>query len=805
VVGVVAWLVALAFWGLVGLVPVVAAEGCSNAVVRGGPSGVLPDCRAYEQVTPVQKGGISITGHVEAMQASVSGDAITFLGSGVPGGVGAQDLPTFLARRVEGEWSSRGVLPPQNCPACADVLGWSEDLTQVYDRSKELTNGSEALLMRDSLTGALSNLTGFAIAAYGYDATSSDGSKVFFEAHTVGTPLTPGAVANGINLYVWDRGTGLLSLVGVLPDGSTPEHGSIGGAYDWLEQFHAEGGSTGFPGGFELQQMHAFSADGSRAYFTEPKSDQIYLRENPGGPGARTVHVSVSEKVNGSGTGGADPNGPKPAAFMRATADGAVALFTSPEELTNSATTGSEDQGNDLYMFNAASGALTDLVVDESDVNGAEVQGVLGMSEDGGYVYFVANGVLAPGATAGTCKGNKEAPPRHISEEGRCNLYVWHEGAIGFIAQLSGSVGLPDRRDWATDPGVLQPPAENHQGARVSSDGRVLLFGSYLPLTGYENQGPPQKEAIFGCGAKESGLSGARCQELYRYEAETKQLTCVSCDPSGGRPDGDARLVPFGEGAESGPVPPAAVDTRNLSSDGRRVFFSSPDQLVPEDVNTRYNAYEWEADGSGSCHGSAQNGGCLFLLTPGGNSSSPSNSYFVDASASGGDAFVLSDQSLVGQDQDALGDIYDVRVGGGIASQSPLAAPAPCASGDECRAGVIGPVPVVPGVTVEGRGVGNFPSAGAAGKLSFGRHSLRGRVLRLRVKVKVAGSIGVRGGDIVPVTQTVAGARTFTLSCLLTRRAARELRLRRHLRVVLAVRFAGVDEAARSAKLSLVF
>jgi hypothetical protein len=733
------------------------------------------------------------------MQASLKGDAITFLGSGVPGAVGAQDLPLFLAHRAEGGWFSQGLLPPQNCPACADVLGWTEDLTQVYDRSKQSTN--EAFLMRDSATGDLSNLTGFAEAVYRYDGASADGSKVFFEAQTFGTPLTPDAVPNGINLYMWERSTGLVSLVGILPDGATPEFGSFGGPYNWPNQRREAGGAFGFPGGFELQQLHAFSTDGSRAYFTEPESDQLFVREDPGGPSARTVHVSASQKTNGSGIGGTDPSGPQPAAFMRATPDGAVVLFTSPEELTNDATTGAEDQGNDLYMFKPGTNGLTDLAPDETDANGAEVQGVLGMSEDGAYVYFVANGILAPGATAGTCKGDKTAPPHHIAEEGKCNLYVWHDGAIAFIAQLSGSVALPDRRDWAAAPGSFPAPAENHQSARVSSDGRVLLFSSYLSLTGYDTEGPAQKEAIFGCGADEPGSPGPRCQELYRYTANTRQLNCVSCDPTGARPDGDARLVPFGEGAESGPFPPAAVDTRNLSADGSRVFFSSPDQLVSEDVNTRYNAYEWEADGTGSCNTSAQNGGCLFLLTPG---RAPTNSWFVDASLSGDDAFVLTDQPLVGQDQDVLGDIYDARVGGGIASQSPSSPPLPCAGSDECRAGGVAPAPVVPAATVEGAGTGNFSPVGLGGKISVGRHSLRGRVLKVSVKVPAAGSVVVRGAGIASVTRVVASAGTLTLSARLTRRAARELHAGRRLRVTLSVRFTGVDEAATTAKLSLV-
>ena len=95
---------------------------------------------------------------------------------------------------------------------------------------------------------------------------------------------------------------------------------------------------------------------------------------------------------------------------MAATPDGAKAFFTTPEELTNNANTGSADQGNDLYSFDVGSGQLTnqltDLTADANPINpnGAAVQGVLGASDDGSYVYFVALGVLAPGAV---CKTNR--------------------------------------------------------------------------------------------------------------------------------------------------------------------------------------------------------------------------------------------------------------------------------------------------------------------------------------------------------------------------------------------------------------
>jgi len=67
--------------------------------------------------------------------------------------------------------------------------------------------------------------------------------------------------------------------------------------------------------------------------------------------------------------------------------------------------------------------------------------------------------------------------------------------------------------------------------------------------------------------------------------------------------------------------------------------------------------YEWEADGEGSCESEEQNGGCLFLISGG----TGSESYFLDASGSGGDVFFFSRDKLVGQDSGESIVVYDAH------------------------------------------------------------------------------------------------------------------------------------------------
>ena len=337
--------------------------------------------------------------------------------------------------------------------------------------------------------------------------------------------------------------------------------------------------------------------------------------------------------------------------------------------------------GNDLYLYRAADESLRDLTPDTIDANGAEVKGVLGASEDGKRVYFAANGDLdgAGEAEVGDCRGELDNAIFNFS--GQCPLYLAEEGAPGswstaFIARLdaSGTIGSSDARDWL---GRSDGAFHLQRTALVSADGGVLLFRSQEQLSAYDNEGQP---------------------ELYRYEAGSGQLSCVSCNPTGEAPLGSAKLSSIGVSATEPQKNPALALSRNLSADGKRAFFETTDPLVVNDTNGRggcelegppegrtpscLDVYEWEAQGTGSCSEDVQGGGCLYLLSTG---QSPNASYFADASLNGDDAFLITRSAgLVGQDQDQLQDVYDARVGGGLASQNPPRAPA-CESLDACH------------------------------------------------------------------------------------------------------------------------
>jgi hypothetical protein len=333
--------------------------------------------------------------------------------------------------------------------------------------------------------------------------------------------------------------------------------------------------------------------------------------------------------------------------------------------------------GNDLYLYKTKNEALIDLTYNPGEVNGAEVMGVLGASEDGKRVYFAANGDLDGSggqATAGNCKGSPEAGA------GQCSLYLLEEAPSGdwetrFIARLdaTGDEAKSDGLDWTGHGGVIN---QYERSALVSADGATLLFRSQRQLTDYDNEGVP---------------------ELYRYEVGDGPPSCVSCNPTGEAPSEAPRLGSINLTAQKPQTDPLFLLSRNLSADGKRVFFETADALVAGDTNGRIkceeegssqgkspscqDVYEWEARGTGSCKEDVQGGGCLYLLSTG---TSPNSSYFADASVSGDDAFIVTRSALVGQDQDQLQDVYDTRVHGGISSQNSVMVP-PCESLDGCH------------------------------------------------------------------------------------------------------------------------
>jgi hypothetical protein len=666
------------------------AASCPNAANRGGLSQPLPDCRAYEMVTPAVKdygfGGLKGEVYAPTAVGSLDGDSVAFdVGGPLPGATSGPFLGWNQATRGATGWSSRTISAPQ-----APVAGtagptpgfwaFSTDLSKAVIETVNPPLTPEAppdrvsLYLQDSTNMTWQLLTpngaaqGGGVQASSYAGASDDYRYIYYWSTGKQTPDGPTETVSHSQVY--GSVDGRTFVAGVLPNGTIPD--------DALSALSSGNNDK------SLNVEDVVSADGTRVFFRlNPLStgpSELYLRYNADQPQsgfdlqgacdepakACTVAVSGSQKTNGEGEGGRDPNPLGTILFWGATPDASRVIFTSPNELTDDANTGrngsgeSTDAGNDLYEYDLETGELNDLTADSNPTDeaaGANVLGVVGSSEDLTDVYFAATGNLAPGATSGAA-----------------NLYLYREGTISFVATLDAA---KDTENWGSRLGFKQHA--RFYSARVSPDGRFLAFTSVKPLTGFDNT---------------DAESGEPDSEVFLFDRQAGTLACASCNPAGVNPVGASRIAGIEAFGNAFNLP------RNLTPDGSRVFFNSADALVPRDTNGKQDVYEYE-------------NGRVSLLSGG----IGGESLFADATPSGDDVFIGSFSHLVPQDQDVLRDLYDVRVGGGYPTEA--AAAAQCAD-EGCRGPITGggPPTAVPASSI-------FAGPGNPHRRKRGRHHKR--------------------------------------------------------------------------------
>ncbi len=589
------------------------AEGCPNETARSQQaSSFLPDCRAYEMVSPLEKNGADIVDSLSAtgiLQASSDGTKVTYISQGSfssPQGapIGSQYLSTLTSPTTG--WTTQNITTPTKAGTyplgeTIPYAAFSPDLATglelngvagIEGRPEENPplagepEGYQDYYLRDNLTTSLQSLlTSKPAQPAGQfhmtlETVSPDLKHL---AIRTGAALTPGAIEGKgplNNLYEWSDGQ--FQQINILPDGQASEPDI---AMHLGSLFENGGG-----------QEHMISNNGSRAIWGT--GAELYLREGIGTPQAHTVQIDETQ-------GGLGPSGG--GKLMTASSDDTRIFFLDFRKLT------SESSNEDLYEFNTEANEghrLTDLTVDHADAAGAGVLGMLGESEDGSYIYFVAVGKLAGSAIAG-----------------QPNLYMLHynnEANLWEEPRLIATLVQADANDWID--GVGQ------RTARVTPDGGHVAFMSAQPLTGYDNAGN---------------------EEVFLYDRSSGRLSCASCNPNGSPPIGPSRINP-GTEWETGM---AIYQTRVLSPDGSHLFFDTYDALVPQDTNAAQDVYEYE-------------NGRPYLISTG---TGTSDATFVDASEDGDNVFFLTRQELVSGDTDQLVDLYDARVGGGTATVAPPA------------------------------------------------------------------------------------------------------------------------------------
>ncbi len=606
-----------------------AGEGCANELLRAESNSLgLPDCRAFEMVTPAEKNSAHVYPIKNGTGPTVAADGSSLAGESAEGFAGIENNEVEgtekvfyrFSRAVSG-WVTTPLQPYRGYAwsiGVGDSVWGPAELVTVARLRLRAADGvlSEigpvwppALGPQRYPSGTFQVLGAAAEAVNGVVfRTNVPGLLWPFDSTISGPGTASGGPPPGLPLYEYTgTGNSAPSLVGVSGGaGSTALIGQCGtelGGSDHEEGLRnavSEGGGTVF---FTVTGADRFACGG-----VQPSVSELFARID----GSRTVAVSEPSAAD---CPLCDTSAPEDGVFQGASADGSRVFFTTTQPLLGG------DTSESLYLYDFDPPAGQPRVVRVSAGDGsvseptAEVQSVANVSEDGSHVYFVAKGVLT---TAANSMGEHAQP-------GGENLYVWErdaeypEGRTVFIAGC-GDVG------------------EN----QVTPDGRFLAFTSSCHLT-------------------EGDTSSSR--QVFQYDARTGSMVRVSVGQEGYDNDGnvtqaglDARIVrqPVGGGLA---VRGGAI-ARTMSDDGAYVFFQSPVALTPRATNG--GVYEYHA-------------GRVWLIS--------SQTGLIGVSASGGDVFFSTTERLVPQDTDTQVDFYDARVGGGF--PAPVA-PAGCV-GEGCQ------------------------------------------------------------------------------------------------------------------------
>jgi hypothetical protein len=408
-------------------------SACPNQGLRGGYSALLPDCRAYELVSPPDTNGRPLKGvgfggdRFTTLEASPAGSAVSFVteGGSLPGteGAGALNGDLYRSERGASGWTTLSAGPsgaestspsPGSTSPDQGYAFWTasrEGSAVIGGESTQYVHypdGHSALVGRGSL-GIDPRAAGRLITA--------NGGHVIFETRAVNAnqpvQLEPNAPPSGTRA-VYDRTADEVTHVVSLLPGDLSPVGGQGARY--------VGASTDGAG-------VAFSID-----------ETLYLRLD----NAETFEIG--ENVDFAGV-----------------SDGGERVFYV--------------EGGDLIAFDTAS----ENTVDFTDVGNATV------------VNVAAGGTRAYFTSITAIPGSGENPNGALAKAGQPNLYLSEEGQIRFVATVTArdvegehrADGQVDGLGLWTDGLVLGELSKDP--SRLTPDGSVLLFQSRANLAGYDS------------------------------------------------------------------------------------------------------------------------------------------------------------------------------------------------------------------------------------------------------------------------------------------------------------------------------
>ena len=669
--------------GMLVLPSVASAETCPNAEYRVGPSANLPDCRAYEQVTPVEKAGGIFLGLLMGVGAEGTPDLVTESFAAIAGLQNDYGIPggLYSTERAGSGWVTSAMPPPASEYQLADI-----GFIPLVGTSLDARSGlwfARGLSWPENRVDLLVTRPGGAIEDAGTvtppDTPPSGIGKIIY---------TPPGGSEGISVIGWsndlshilysqqrvfwpfdtteqERNLDTTSLYELVGTGNTQP--MLVGLGDEGKLISNCGTVLGSDFGEGENAHNAVSAKGNTVFFTAVNGqrcagvNELYARIDNGQPGAHTVAISEPSKAEGAVPGDCEACDTEPAVraaarFEGASTDGSKVFFATKQPVLG----GDRTLNIYEYDFDAPAGERVVRVTGgDSTVSSpsAEVQGhAVAISEDGSHVYFVAHGLLT---TAPNDQGQ-------VAHPGADNLYVFERdaqypaGRTAFIADLSAS----DESLWHGMEAEVD----------VTPDGDFLVFASKT-----EHLTPDDTSTAV---------------QVFEYDAQTGSLVRVSIGQDGYNDNGNTNvadaLIP--ERIFYASEPTNYWTNLAVSADGSYVFFQSTDGLTQQALNHKIIGEKPELNQTSGPPVYANNvyeyhDGNVYLISDGRDvSQAPgggelSDVELVGTDASGADVLFTTADQLAPTDLDSNVDVYDARIDGGF----PAPVSPPLCSGDGCQ------------------------------------------------------------------------------------------------------------------------
>jgi hypothetical protein len=535
--------------------------GCIGA----GPAGAaMIDNRGWELVSPTDKNGgqVGPPGTIAGggvLQAAAAGGAVTYSSKASFGseGVGAPPASQYVSTRGTDGWATQNITVPilsgtyELFDEGAPYQLFSPDLSRALllngDHCRgeatgcavanpplpgtDAPTGYQNYYLREG--GAFEALVGSGdVAGRGLDPATFDlrlagaspdlGTVILSSCSPLTADAADGCGSGEQNLYRWSEATGALTLVNAAP-------------------------------GAELAaQSGAVSAGGSRVYWRDSSSGNLFLWE-----GGTSSQVDLA--AGGAGV------------FETASADGSVAFYTKAG-----------------HLWRHTAGNSTDLTP------GGGVLGVLGASSSGSAVYFQDGSGLrrwSSGSTTTVAPGAAAAAPStyppttgraRVSADGTKLLFVSSESLTGYN-NLDKNTGLPDSQVFLYDATatLLKCVSCHPQGKRpigpstipgaVANGTAPGSIASYKPRVLSANGRRvffDSGDALVTTDANSKPATGAGIPDVYEWEAQGEG-TCASAA-------GCVGIISSGPSTEG-------ASFADASADGTDVYFLTEASLVDDD------------------------------------------------------------------------------------------------------------------------------------------------------------------------------------------------------------------------------